>query len=446
MNAPLAIKTRIQISQDPNTSLDPIRRTEVSLEVLVQNVSTEGILFDRVQLEAVHGLVSRPIGALITNTLMPSDTRQYLFVLSPAPSPIADLPKSVFPPIHPGGTILPLGRLDVAWFSGPYRHPGRLQTSTLNRRVPVAAIAPKALAVPTRTISAAPPSPAGGVRRAETPRVPPPLSAKVEEEDARWEFDLTATEVQRDGLEVENEFIIKLRLGIRDATPIDDEVEIDTAIPPRPSKLGIQYLTFPPPRPEVPPPTFALSTPTRSAAPLSPASSRPFSPLSPSTPAAGPTSRPMTPVSTQLRHAATQSITSPITPLFIPALAPPAPVVSSSVFPHRPFLTKEPTRHAKRLPSQAMLMGEVAHLGVSLTLLEPVDFRVVQEDTGTTYADPPTPPRRWEAVHEFQLRFIALQEGMAELGGMRVLIMDEEGSGGSIGREWDILGDVWVDG
>ncbi len=91
-------------------------------------------------------------------------------------------------------------------------------------------------------------------------------------------------------------------------------------------------------------------------------------------------------------------------------------------------------------------MGEVAHLGVSLTLLEPVDFRVVQEDTGTTYADPPTPPRRWEAVHEFQLRFIALQEGMAELGGMRVLIMDEEGSGGSIGREWDILGDVWVDG
>lgn len=122
MNAPLAIKTRIHTSQDPNTSLDPIRRGDVSLEVLVQNVSTEGILFDRVQLEAVHGLTSKPIVSNDGTTLMPSDTRQYLFLLSPAPTvPSLDSPpKSVFPPVHTAGTILPLGRLDVAWFSGPY--------------------------------------------------------------------------------------------------------------------------------------------------------------------------------------------------------------------------------------------------------------------------------------------------------------------------------------
>ncbi len=92
-----------------------------------------------------------------------------------------------------------------------------------------------------------------------------------------------------------------------------------------------------------------------------------------------------------------------------------------------------------------MLMGEIAHLGVSLTLLDHMDFHMVAEDTGTTYADQTTPPRRWEAVQECTFRFIALQGGMAELGGLRLLVMDE-GSGGSVGREWDSLGDVWVDG
>ena len=432
MNAPLAIKTRIVTSQDPNISLDPARRQDVSLEVLVQNFSTEGLVFDKVHLEAVQGLSSRPIGSPNDATLMPGDTRQYLFVLSPhAPASPPSLTRSVLPPSHVGGTILPLGRLDVAWLSGPYRDSGRLQTSTLNRRVPVPAIAPK----PTRTLSAAPPSPAGLARSVPLP----PNPTRVEDEVDRWEFDLAVMEGERDGVEVEKEFLIKLRLAVRDTTPFEGDEDAGKTIPPRPLKLGMQYLTQPPPSRLVPPP---LQPPT----PMSPASSRPFSPLTPSTPGAGP-SRPMSPVSTQLRQATSQNITSPSTSLYLPSLPPlPLPLQAPSTFPPRPFLGKQPSHHAKRLPLQTMLTGEIAHLGVSLIILETKDFNLVTEDLGVTYTDTVSPPRYWEAVHECELRFIALQEGMAELGGLRVLEMDDHGPGGSVGREWESLGDVWVDG
>jgi hypothetical protein len=38
------------------------------------------------------------------------------------------------------------------------------------------------------------------------------------------------------------------------------------------------------------------------------------------------------------------------------------------------------------------------------------------------------------------LRWVALSQGLADLGGIRVLNM----SSGTIGREWDSVGQVWV--
>ena len=455
MNAPLAIKTRIHTAQDPNTSLDPNKRNEVSLEVLVQNISTEGMLFDRVLLEPVLGLDAHPIGSNRTTTLMPMDTKQFLFVLSPSNAPVTSdeqtLPKSVFPPFHLGGTVLPLGRLDVIWFSGPYRDPGRLQTSTLNRRVPLTPVVPRPSLTPSRTVSAVPTSPASAIRRTDSSRLlPPPVPAKFEEaEPAEWELDLVAVEVQREAVEVEKEFIFKFRLGMRDSSVVvDDDEKTGSSIPPRPVMLGIQYLTSPPSRPvggSLAPQT-AFFPSTRSPPVMSPSNSRPFSPLVPSTPGAGPSSRPMTPVSTQLRQATSQSLTSPTTPLYMPSVPAPLPSMISPAFPPPPFLTRPPSHHAKQLPSRSLLTGEIAHLGVSLTLLKTAEFHMVTEDLGTTYADPTARRRRWEVASEFELRFIALQEGLADLGGLRVLIMDDDGSGGSIAREWESLGDVWVDG
>ena len=454
MDAPLAIKTRIHTAQDPNTSLDPNKRNDVSLEVLVQNISTEGMVFERVLLEPVLGLNVHPIGSDGTTPLLPMDTKQFLFILSPSTSPVTTdeqtLPKSVFPPSHLGGTVLPLGRLDVTWFSGPYRDPGRLQTSTLNRRVPLTPVTPRPLMMPTRTLSAVPTSPASGIRRTDTARLlPPPVPAKVEEAElARWDFDLVALEVQREGVEAEKEFVFKFRLGMRDMSIVVDDQDVASSIPPRPVTLGVQYLTSPPARPLSGPlaPQAVLSPSIRSPPVISPATFRPFSPLAPSTPGAGPSSRPMTPVSTQLRQATSQSLTSPTTPLYMPSVPAPIPSIISPVFPPPPYLNRPPTHHTKRLPSQSFLTGEVAHLGVSLTVLKTADFHIAIQDLGTTYADPIATPKRWEVVSEFELRFIALQEGLADLGGLRVLVMDDDGSGGSITREWESLGDVWVDG
>jgi hypothetical protein len=48
--------------------------------------------------------------------------------------------------------------------------------------------------------------------------------------------------------------------------------------------------------------------------------------------------------------------------------------------------------------------------------------------------------RRWEVTYDVPIRFLALAGGLADLGGLRVVVMDE----GSVGREWESLGDVWV--
>lgn len=91
-------------------------------------------------------------------------TRQYLFVVDSSPSNDdegAKQDKSMFPPTYPAGAVLPLGRLLVEWISGPYHTPGKLLTSMLNRRAPAPRLSSIAQPhpTPTRTLSAAPPTP-----------------------------------------------------------------------------------------------------------------------------------------------------------------------------------------------------------------------------------------------------------------------------------------------
>lgn len=70
------------------------------------------------------------------------------------------------------------------------------------------------------------------------------------------------------------------------------------------------------------------------------------------------------------------------------------------------------------------------------------DLGKVVVDHGVTY-DEAQVDERWEVVHEHTMRFMALDEGMCELGGLRVLLLNEERSG-TVAREWESLGDVWV--
>lgn len=534
---PLAIKTRIHTPTSPAAQLDPAQRSEIYLEVLVQNTSMVGMSFDRVVIEPVKGMISRAAGEPRTGpfssslnpvlpssivplsstqsahepfsddaTLYPDDTRQYIFVISPDHAPQEDydpLPPTTFPTIHSPATILPLGRLDVSWFSAPYRDPGRLQTSTLNRRVPIVPIAPitpvarKNLAIPASpgvaSSSVRPLSPVDSLRRGPSlMENKSPGSGGLD-----WEYDLVITQLERN-VEVESEFIAKIRLAARSlvtsstsdiTSPSDD---VSTSPPPAPAlHLAVQYLSVPPPLPYTSisasssRPAVSLSGPSRSSTPQSSGPSR--------HPVASPgPSRPMTPVSTQLRQAASSSLRPQANSALLARTASAALEAEvdgdNVVFPPEPFLPQSswPTSQLNALQSQAGRPvsttgtpegrgeGQVIHLGSSLEYIPPLSLKLVCERVGDS---PPANPnarssistsdgegenqagasvkqKYWEGVHELDLRFVGLQEGLANLGGVRVLLLDntgvdetmklEAGLSGSLGREWLTLGDVWV--
>ena len=418
----------------PNALLDPTKREDVYLEVLVQNAGLEGMVFNRVILEPVVGLVSKRIGSGPTGrgrsgtitarppprrsldvlpsdadtstdtvrppsndfelvdgmaTLLPQDTRQYLFLVARD-----GLSKSAFPPVYPPGTVLPLGRLDLSWVTGPYRDPGRLQTSTLNRRAP-GSLRPDILV--------SPPGPS-----------PTPKDHSV----PSWDYDLAV--IERPVATLEKIVILKCRLAARGQ------------IGNPPLRLAVQYLSAAPialaapPAPPTPAAPSSNSTPLPSPRPPSTSSSiSPFTTLtSPSTP----TSRSLTPVSTRLRDAAQSSLAGPATIESIPAPAPP--------FPPLPYLTEPPDRTVE----YGAMTGEVHFMGVTMVYLPEIEMKSVESDQGVMY-DAPPPETRIEGEWEFELKFLALEPGLASLGGLRVLEADRA----AVGKQWDRLGDVWVE-
>ncbi|WWD17484.1 hypothetical protein CI109_101925 [Kwoniella shandongensis] len=520
VNPPLAIKTRIQTPSHPNHSLSSLHREDIYLEILMQNVGVEGMILQSVNLESVQGLLSRPIGGQLQKegqgeTLIPNDTRQYLFVLSPddSPSDKTEIGRSSFPPVYQGGTILPLGRLDVTWIAGPYHTPGRLQTSTLNRRVPLAPVQPPSSTInrPIAGRGAIPPSPLGTPARQQgggmispSPRVGglPSLGLGDEEDDEdegqKWEFDLMV--VGEREVDVEQVFGLQFRLGVRSIQPISPKDTVaennerdgstSSSTPPSPPRIAIQYLTpLPPPSAPTPlstAPTLALSPPSRTTTPLSPAptsavSNRPFSPLSPSTS----TSRPMTPLSSQLRQAAGSLISSsvPSTPQqgVPPSLLGFGQDIQQEqqrgevVFPPPPTIVQTSLQKNKPLPSIVTGAGSsrkgdptstststssanqsLHHIGNSLLIPLTSEIKLVPKivNTGPNYnaeADTQEQEKRWEGTYEFELKFMPWDEGLAALGGMRVLVLNGSGQeddevGGSVVREWESLGDVSVVG
>ena len=80
-----------------------------------------------------------------------------------------------------------------------------------------------------------------------------------------------------------------------------------------------------------------------------------------------------------------------------------------------------------------------------MTVLDSLEAKRTTENLAPTYENAP-PREMWEVQWEFTLRFVGWDQGLAELGGLRVLLLDDvPGTGGQIGREWESLGDFWVD-
>lgn len=106
------------------------------LEVHIQNLTPDPLWLERMRFESSEGWETKDanlstgvaehseaitIFAGSMALLQPQDTRQYVYILSPKVAP-------AFPIVHPPGTIISLGRLDISWRSS-FGEPGRLLTS-----------------------------------------------------------------------------------------------------------------------------------------------------------------------------------------------------------------------------------------------------------------------------------------------------------------------------
>jgi hypothetical protein len=148
---PLSVKTKIHIPQAASAALSPTARNQLFLELHVQNTSPLPMTFSQMSFQPAEGLTFRSMNdSLVAEgerdiwedeagqgpVLLPGDVRQVCWIVDETDRPGATGEGGMKTAWAPG-TVLPLGKLDIFW-STPYGETGHLQTSTLNRRVPLA--------------------------------------------------------------------------------------------------------------------------------------------------------------------------------------------------------------------------------------------------------------------------------------------------------------------
>jgi hypothetical protein len=130
---PFSVKTKVHTPKSPTALMSRTEREKVFLEVHIQNLTQEPMRFERLHLEPVDGWTALdgntidreiPPGTVIsapTSLIQPQDTFQYVYILAPAVIPS-------FSSKPAPGSVIPLGRLDMAWRS-TLGEPGHLLTS-----------------------------------------------------------------------------------------------------------------------------------------------------------------------------------------------------------------------------------------------------------------------------------------------------------------------------
>lgn len=465
----------------------------------MQNASLESMLISGISLEPVEGLKVNKIGGwqMDSEELAVGGTRQYLFVVDSSPpngDEIAKQDKSTFPPTYLAGAVLPLGRLLVEWISGPYHTPGKLLTSMLNRRAP----APRLSSItqpqptPTRTLSAAPPTPSKAPtaldvssrilatpRRGLSPNPDSISSTPLPPPSPKWEFDLTLTGSRK--VPLQSEWYLTFNLAVRSATPILDLPEEQSA--PALPRLGIQYLTPVEPtfvggaQSEMDPsrqsqqgnPQMMLSPPSRTSTPASPSPSSAGRPLSPftttstaSTSIAGISgmSRPTTPLRAELKSAVGSMIgPNPFaSPLFKKIQNVPNDEEeereSRASFPPTASVLPNPDYKPSASLDKSAGLVQIYHIGSSLIFpvfppltpkfenLGPRPLSVAGSEKKEKESQK-VAKKYWETSVQWQWKFIGFDEGLGVLGGARVLTFEGEDRG-VIGQEWECLGDITV--
>ncbi|BGP36068.1 hypothetical protein JCM10296v2_007920 [Rhodotorula toruloides] len=406
---PISLRTKAlaPTPASPTSFLSPVERAKIFLEVQIQNHCDSSMWFERMRFETLPGftLTDQNDGLYegAEALLPPGGLRQFLYILQ----------AGLEAPIVPPGASQGLGRIDIGWRTRN-GEVGRLLSSTLGRRVPQvpgpaaplaatdAASVRTGRALPVGMSPALPPIP---MQDGSTAAPAPPSLPSAD----GFAFDLTVSSIQTaesNSTFAQNEpFAVNLRLAVSSAPSPEPR-------PRRRLRLAAQHVQWHPSplsfqsqaTTTVPQPRLA-SQPT---ATLTLPGSLPFSQAHSAPPSVTSLRQQqhLRPSTDSLSRTSLDSIRSAASP------APPAPAS---------FTGPLPVLHDIQLPRSIPMragpaIGPLPSPGVMRLGGEIVDLGEVFVGCA---ADA-------EAVKEFRVRYLPLDTGLIRVGGLRVLMLENE--------------------
>ncbi|GAA6001956.1 trafficking protein particle complex subunit 13 [Rhodotorula paludigena] len=423
VNNPLSVRTKAH-APSPATAtsyLSPAERSKIFLEVQVHNHCEHAMYFERMRFDPLAGLSLDDASAALfegADALLPAGgVRQFLYILQPG--------KGAAP--APPGSSQGLGRLDIVWRT-PHGEVGRLQSSTLGRRVPqfgVSGAAAENLAVPTATPAPGRQllHPGRSVPVGESPALPPlpPSSGPLVPSADGIACDLFVESVTPFSSSkpplapfcAEEPFTVTFVIALRETAPLPAGSK-------RRLHLAAQHVAWHP---------SALSPPPLRADPAPPAARHGAQPsVTLELPGSLPSSQPSvtslqqqqllrpSPGASTLANSTRTSLES------IAASAAPASRANAQLAPtlrgvQLPHPTPSPS--ASRLGSGLQLpSSSVVLLGANVRDLGEIELAAPLDD-GDGEGGPVEHVR-------FSMRFCALEQGLVRVGGLRVLLLDSE--------------------
>jgi hypothetical protein len=455
---PLSVKTKVHGARSPSALTVPSEKDKVFLEVHIQNLSQQPLYFEQMRFECAEDWEAKDANVIAVNDdeheqsifsnsmtlIQPQDTRQYVYILSPKATILT-------PVTYTPGSVVPLGRLNISWRS-PFGEPGRLLTSMLSRRIPLAAVPPQqASALPSylkRTMAGSilsrPQSPQSMRSRPSTPtgqragspppalrnipisstlmgrQSPAPIPPPPQISTIEHETNLIVRHLPRNEIVIEKPFVAKLALVISYSREQGQ----------RAIRIAIQHLQ--PPRV------------TRTASAMEMANAQ--------LPASG--------------TATPTSIVGGINPAIVyqnllsmsrTSLADDAATTKNA---QQLEYRQEGVHEQSNLPSPTFdgadelgsVSGQpsVVYVGPSTFFLPPITLGTEVQSEGQSSMSKPY------VVQEFEITYVPLRKGFTSFGGLRALLVEDritgdEGNSSMIGREkittlkeWDTISDIWV--
>ncbi|KAK7023872.1 hypothetical protein R3P38DRAFT_2954647 [Favolaschia claudopus] len=456
---PLSVKTKVHAPRAPSALMSSVERGKVFLEVHIQNLTTETMWFERMRFECAEGwdavdgnlidTEQEDSGSIFSGSaalMQPQDMRQYIYILSRQQTSLA-------PVVHPPGSIVPLGRLDISWRSS-FGEPGRLLTSMLSRRIPliaapmqkpVSALPPYLQRNATTSVGAAPrphsPQLSTSTSRPSSPTVPqrpgspfrnrppstivgrpqtpPPLPPVAPDIDV----SLTVRDVPRDSIKLENPFKVSFALVVSAPVSFARRRRLLFVVqhlqPPRATATSTILPPNPPPEPYSP----------RLTSLTSPGFSTP-SPMSAT-------------FNYALAHQKLMAV-SPIRPSHDDS-------ANTSVPLPPPFFEgAEELRFANVKPG-VVFCGPSAVFLPAMELERPV---IADEGENTDGEE----NRKAQAVQDFELQYMPVSRGFCTVGGLRVILVEDQHLEDPESeddkplfrpepktlKEWDVVAEIWV--